>query len=392
MDGQIAQGRSRGSFGPGALLELIRTQPRWTKAQLVKKSGLGRTAVAERVEGLQRSGLITVDARPVLTGGRPAETYRFNADAGRILVADIGGRHTRLGITDLAGRLVASEEADIYTDMEGPEAVLDYVVSHLKALRHQVGIEPSRLRGIGIGVPGPVSEGIVQRPYLPGWEGVQIDAAFREEFPDLPVLVDEDANILARGELSRNPERYRNAVVLKVGMGVSCGLIVDGVVLKGAQGAAGDIAHLPRGGTVLCRCGQYGCLDAVASGRAIAHELAVNGRSVSTSREIVDLVRHNDPEANELVRQAGRLLGEPLGLLAAVVNPAAIIIGGNLAESPEPLLAGIRETIYGSFPPVLTSSFDITPSAIGAEAGLAGAALLALDTILRPDIVDAILT
>ena len=114
-------------------------------------------------------------------------------------------------------------------------------------------------------------------------------------------------------------------------------------------------------------------------------------RRARTSRESLDLVLVNHSRPLRLVREAGRQLGGPLGFLAAVANPAVIIVGGNLAESPEPLLAGIRETIYGSYPPSLTSTIDIVASSLGAEAGLSGAARLALDTVLLPENVDATL-
>jgi predicted NBD/HSP70 family sugar kinase len=379
---------ARGSFGPGALLRIIRDSPSWTKAELAEQSGLGRTAVAQRLELLQRSGYVTVNERQVLTGGRPAETYSYNADAGRLLVADIGGSHTRLGVTDLSGRLIGSAEADLHTD-DGPDDVVGYVAEHLQALAHDLGVNLAEIRGIGVGVPGPVAEGVMQRRQPAGWEGVYIPRYFQRAFPGLPVAVDKDANILARGEQSRDKDRYVNVVVLKVGMGIGCGVIVDGRVLQGAQGAAGDIGHMPRGGDVQCTCGQRGCLEAIASGRSVARALSTAGRTVRTSREIVELVRHNDFEAIELVRQVGRDLGGPLGFLATIVSPSLIIVGGNLAESPEPLLAGIRETIYREFPPAMTGGLEIVPSAVGAAAGLAGAAELALDSILLPENVDA---
>lgn len=382
----------RGSFGPGALLQMIRSAPVWTRAELVRQSSLGRTAVAERIDQLVEAGLVRINPQATSTGGRPAETYSFNADEGRLLVADIGGRHTRLGITDLAGRLIASAEADLDSD-QGAAVVMAEVVERLDRLTHEVGLDRARLRGIGVGVPGPVDEGVMQRAYLPGWEGEAIPTYFAAAFPGLPVTVDKDANILVRGEQARDPEGFRNAIVLKVGMGVSCGVIVDGRVLHGAQGAAADIGHLPapeRG--VPCRCGMVGCTDAVASGRAIETALRATGRDARTSREIVDLVRANDPEVLALVRQAGRDLGTSLGVLCAVVNPSVIVVGGNLAESPEPLLAGIRETIYRDFPPALTRGITIVPSAIGAEAGLAGAAQLAVDELLAPDNVDAMIS
>lgn len=391
MGSQKASSRTRGHFGPGVILQVIRTGDSWTRADLVKKTGLGRTAVAERLEVLVKSGYVTISDHTTLTGGRPADTYSFNADAGRMLVADIGGSHTRLGLVDLSGRLLGSAEVDLDAD-RGADAVLKHMVKLLGELTHELGADPVHIRAIGIGVPGPVAGGVMRRPHLPGWEGVSIPNYFAEAYPDVPVAVDKDANILARGERSRDPVRLSNIVVLKVGMGLSCGVIVDGAILQGSVGAVGDISHLPRGGSIKCTCGQFGCLETVASGRAIARELARTGKVVHTSRQIVDLVRQNDVDAIQLIRQAGRDLGGALGSLSAILNPSRIIIGGNLAELPEALLAGIRETIYSDFPPSLTGNLQILPSALGAAAGLTGAAELALDLLLAPHNVDAALS
>lgn len=380
-------GRTWVSAGPGTLLQLIRTAPRWTKSDLVRESGLARTTLIERLDLLQEAGYVHSNKRPVQTGGRPAETYSFNPAGGYLLVADIGGSHTRLGVTDMAGSLIASAEADLYTD-DGPQSVLSYVVDRLDQLRTEFDIDPGRIRAIGVGVPGPVLNGMLSRPQLPGWEGTSVSEFFAPTFPGIPVVVDQDANIMARGEQSRDPERFADMVVLKVGMGIGCAIVVDGRVLQGADGAAGGIGHIPRGGDLLCPCGQYGCLETVASGRAIARALNQGGHTVKNSRDIVNLVRRRDVQATNLVRQAGRELGGMLGLVSAIANPSVIIVGGNLAESPEPLLAGIRETIYADFSPALTSDLEITASTLGIAAGLAGAAQLALDALLLPRSVD----
>lgn len=384
-DGRIA--KAWGSTGPGSLLHLIRTNQRWTRTEIGRVSGLARTTLIERLSMLQSAGFITANKTPALTGGRPAETYSYNSAGGYLLVADIGGSHTRMGITDMGGTLIATAEADRDTE-EGPDAVLGYVVNALARLTDDNSISSDLIRGIGLGVPGPVLEGKLSRPRIPGWDGQSVSGYFKEKWPNVPVYVDKDANIMAMGELRQNPERHQNMIVLKVGMGIGCGLIVDGKVLHGSVGAAGDIAHMAGGGDVQCACGQFGCLDAVASGRAIARSLNANGRAVRTSRGIVDLVKSRDSEAADLVRDAGRQIGDVLGLLSYIVNPDLIIVGGNLAESPEPLLAGIRETIYTHFPPALTSDLEIIPSTVGTAAGLAGAAQLALDALLHPDNID----
>ncbi|MDJ0318315.1 ROK family protein [Arthrobacter antibioticus] len=383
--------QSWGSTGPGMLLRLIRTADRWTKTELVRESGLARTTLIERLEHLQSAGYVTSNKQPTQTGGRPAETYSFNDQAGYLLVADIGGSHVRVGVTDLAGILLATSERDLNPE-DGPDAVLGGVIDDLDGLCRTGKLDPSRIRAIGVGVPGAVHEGVLSRPEISGWESTSVAGCFAQAFPQVPVLVDKDANIMARGEQRQNPEKYQNMLVLKVGMGLGCGIVVDGRILQGAAGAAGSIGHIPRGGNVQCSCGQWGCLEAVASGRSIAKALLDAGQEVHTSRDIVNLVRKRDRQALDLVRQAGRELGEMLGLVAAVMNPSIIIVGGNLAESPEPLLAGIRESIYSHFLPSLTSGLEIRPSVVGSAAGLTGAAELALEALLDPARIDESIT
>jgi len=383
--------RAWGTRGPGALLELVRSAPAWTRAELARETGHSRTTIAERLDSLQAAGYVVSNPAATLTGGRPAETVSFNSGGGYILAADIGGSHTRLGVTRVDGSLLTTSEFDIDT-ADGPDAVLGFVVAELAALLAASGLPALPVVAIGVGVPGPVetATGRLSRPRsMPGWENVLVPSYFAREFPGIPVFVDKDANIMALGELQSGGEHYRNMIVLKAGMGIGCGVVVDGRVLHGSDGAAGDIAHIALGDGGACACGQTGCVEARASGRAIAARLGAAGREVRTSRDIVDLVRDQDTLAIDLVRQAGRDIAEVLVLTIAVVNPSVIIVGGNLAESPEPLLAGIREVVYSSSHPFSTRSLEIIPSSIGVAAGLSGAAHLALASILDPLAVDA---
>jgi predicted NBD/HSP70 family sugar kinase len=215
---------------------------------------------------------------------------------------------------------------------------------------------------------------------------------FGAAFPGVPVVVDKDANIMALGEFRASwSDNHSATVTIKVGMGIGCGVIVDGKIMHGSQGAAGDIAHIPGGGDLLCLCGQYGCVEARAGGRAIGRRLNAAGRSVKTSGDIVELVREGDALAVRLVRQAGRDIGEVLIPAIALANPSLVVVGGNLANSPEPLLAGIRETVYAGSHPLSTESLQIVPSKTGNRAGLTGAAMLTLDAIFAEDAVDAAL-
>jgi predicted NBD/HSP70 family sugar kinase len=376
------------------VLGLIRSQPVWTRAQLVAQTGLARSTLSERVDELAAARLVVVGKEAMSTGGRPAESIRFNVSGGNLLVADIGGSHTRIGLSDLGGRLIATADHDLDITA-GPDAVLGTVGEEFARLLAEAGIEASRVRGIGVGVPGPVdiATGRIVRPRtMPGWDAAVVPRYFADAFPGVRVVVDKDANIMALGEYRKSwADAHSTTVTVKVGMGIGCGIIVNSSIMHGAQGAAGDIAHLSRGGDVLCLCGQYGCVEAIAGGRAIGARLNAAGREVKTSRDIVDLVREGDALAVRLVREAGREIGDVLIPTIALINPSLIVVGGNLADSPEPLLAGIREVVYARSHPLSTESLQIVPSKTGAEAGLTGAAMLTLDAIFAEEVVDAAL-
>lgn len=387
--------RNRTATSPGDLLALIRSSPRWTRSQLVQASGASRVTVAERLDALSRAGLISVGTSVYRTGGRPAESVTFNAQNGDFLVADIGGSQTRVALTDLKGNVLASK--DLMLDVSpGPDATLSRVIELFTELLSENGIKNSRIRGIGLGVPAPVDTHtgrLFRSPTNSDWADIVIPSFFSNDFPSAPVAVDKDANIMALGEYQTQwVDRHTDAVMLKVGMGIGCGAIVNGEVLHGAYGAAADVGHLSLGSDVVCRCGQTGCVDAVASGRAIAAELNAAGRSVKTSAEIVSLVSAKDPLALELVRAAGRQIGRALVPTISLLNPSLVVVGGNIADSPEPLLAGIRETVYSEAAPMSTQGLQIVPSVSGKEAGLRGAAMLIEEKVFSPEAVNSMIT
>lgn len=383
--------RSSTATSPGDLLALIRSSPRWTRSQLVAASGASRVTVTERLDALSAAGLISVGRNTFRTGGRPAESVSFNAQNGEFLVADIGGSQTRVAVTDLKGNVLASK--DLTLDVSpGPDVTLSRVIELFEDLLRENDIEKPRVRGVGLGVPAPVdthSGRLFRSPTNSDWADAVIPSFFGRALPGIPVAVDKDANIMALGEYQTHwADKHTDAVMLKVGMGIGCGAIVNGQVLHGAYGAAADVGHISLGGDIVCRCGQTGCVDAVASGLAIASELVAAGKSVKTSADIVSLVSAKDPLALELVRAAGRRIGRALVPTITLLNPSLIVVGGNIADSPEPLLAGIREIVYSEAAPMSTRGLQIVPSISGKEAGLRGAAMLIEEKVFAPKTVN----
>jgi len=251
------------------------------------------------------------------------------------------------------------------------------------------------VRAIGIGVPGPVEFAAgraVNPPIMPGWDGYPIRERFFDHY-GVPVLVDNDVNIMALGEhwvLSPSPN---DLLFVKVGTGIGSGLILGGRLHRGAQGAAGDIGHVQvtRDGAV-CRCGNQGCLEAVAGGRALAQVLSEAGLDASTSRDVVSLAKSGNAVASQAVREAGRLLGRVLASMVNILNPDTIIVGGDVAEAGEQLLAGVREVVYKRSTALATSRLQVLPSSLGDRAGITGAAAMVIEHVFAPGMIDAALS
>jgi predicted NBD/HSP70 family sugar kinase len=315
----------------------------------------------------------------------------FNRDAGVVLVADLGATHARVAVSDLAGTPLAERAADLDIAL-GPEAVLAWVDERFAELLAEIGRSPAEVRGIGVGVPGPVefdSGRPVNPPIMPGWDDFPIPDWFAGRYA-APVLVDNDVNIMARGEHRMYWRDTQHLLLIKVGTGIGCGIVADGHVHRGARGAAGDIGHIRATSSedVICRCGNIGCLEAVAGGQALAERLAEQGADAAQSRDVVRLVRGGHAGAIRMVRDAGRTLGEVLAGTVNFFNPAVIVIGGDIAEAHAQLLAGVREGIFSRSLPLATRDLRIVHSRLGDRAGVIGAATMVIEHVLSPDAVD----
>jgi predicted NBD/HSP70 family sugar kinase len=250
------------------------------------------------------------------TGGRPPVRLEFNAVGGVVLVAALGASRTRVAVCDLAGREL--EGRDFAIDVEqGPDVVLPLVMDTWDEL---LGDRPrSMLRGVGMGMPATVefAQGRTESArVMASWTGVVIPPVIRERFP-VPVLIDNDVNLLAIGEHRGAYPDLDDLMFVKVSTRIGAGVIAGGKILRGALGAAGEIGHIPvrDGGGVLCRCGNIDCVDSVASGTALLRDLRAAGKDVKTIADVTTLVRAGDAETMAIVREAGRQIGE--GLAAA---------------------------------------------------------------------------
>ncbi|WP_152193522.1 ROK family protein [Georgenia subflava] len=377
----------------GSLFQLLRDGAPRTRADLAAVTGLARSTISARVEDLLGSTLVAPTGEAASTGGRPPATFAFNPGARFVLAVDLGVSHARVALTDLANRVLVEQMLD-QDIAAGPAAVLGAVTDVALRLIGEVGRPLADLAGVGIGLPGPVEHDSgrpTSPPVMPGWDRFDVPGHLRETFP-VPILVDNDVNIMALGEHETVYPDVEDMVLVKIASGIGAGIISDGRLQRGAQGAAGDLGHIavPDGNDTLCTCGNVGCLEAVASGAAVAAKLREQGYEISTNADLVELVRSGDRVAVQSVRQAGREIGAVLAGLVNLLNPSVIVIGGVVAAVGEHLLAGIRESVYSRSLPLATQHLRIVGSRTEGRAGVLGASALVTQHVLSPEGINAI--
>jgi predicted NBD/HSP70 family sugar kinase len=380
---------------PGTVLRLIREGRALTRTDVMDVTGLSRSTVMQRLGVLLSAGLLLEepDGGPSSGGRRPA-TLAFNEGVGVVLAADLGATHGRLAVCDLGGAPLAEREEPVRI-ADGPEPVLDWVCRTFDELLAEAGREADHVLATAIDVPGPVEVATgrpVSPPIMPGWDGYPVADALRERF-GAPALLERDVHAMALGEHRRHHPELGHMVFVKVATGIGAGIISDGGLLRGNPGRAGDIGHIRaiRESDVLCTCGNRGCVAVLATATAVIRQLGEAGIEVTSAAEVVERVKSGDAVATHHVREAGRVLGAALAAVVSVVAPTAIVVGGEMAEASEPLLAGIRESVYQRASARATRELRILTSRLGPRAGVVGATTLALEHVLEPANVDALL-
>lgn len=383
-----------GSTAMSDLFQILRDgQPR-TRSELAAITGLARTTVAMRIDALTDLGLVGPVGEAASTGGRPSSLFAITASDRFVIGVDIGASHVRAALSDITGRVLEETNSTIAV-AEGPRVVLDAAIVAARELIERAGRRVEDLLAIGVGVPGPVEFSTgrpINPPIMPGWDRFDVAGWIRQEI-DVPVLVDNDVNIMALGERERAWPDVDHLLFVKIATGIGAGVISGGFLQRGAQGTAGDIGHVyvSRGAEIACTCGNFGCLEALASGSAIARALTAGGIPAKNSRHVVDLVKNGNVNAIQAVRQAGRDVGEVLTTCVSLMNPSVIVLGGAMAEAGEHLIAGVREVVYRRSMPLATEALHITLSQTGADAAVLGATMLAIHHSLSPANIEAMI-
>ncbi|WP_049871356.1 ROK family protein [Ramlibacter tataouinensis] len=375
----------------------------WSSASsrhgLAHRLSFSRSKANGLIAGLLDQGLVEEAGLQASSGGRRAETLQLAGGLGVVLGADLGATSLDVAVMrpDLSVIARHAEEADVRA---GPGVVLARVRELMRQLLAGCGLTARQVIAVGLGVPGPVDferGQLVEPPLMPEWDSFSIRDYLAEAF-GAPVFVDNDVNLMALGELWRLQRGLPNFLVIKVGTGIGCGIVCHGEVYRGANGSAGDVGHIcvdqagPR-----CHCGNLGCVEAMAAAPAIsrmavdaagsggsaalAEALRQNGRL--TAVDVGQASRNGDAAANAIIQRAGSLIGQMLASVVNFFNPSHVFIGGGVTQIGPLFLASVRQSIYHRSLALSTRHLEIQYTPLGAQAGLVGTGVLAMQEALR---------
>ena len=303
---------------------------------------------------------------------------------------DLGGTTVKLGFFDTEGNVLDKWEIKTRTENGGVNILPD-IAEAIKGKMAEKSVAKEDVVGVGIGVPGPVdSKGIVHKCVNLGWGVFNINEELSKHLDGIAVKGGNDANVAALGEMWKGGgQGFDSIVVVTLGTGVGGGIIVDGQILTGATGAAGEIGHIHVDDeeTEVCGCGNTGCLEQYASATGVVRianrVLAKNKKETClkagevSAKDVWDAVKAGDAVAVEIAEQFGEYLGKGLASVAGVMNPEAFVIGGGVSKAGEVLLDYIRKNYT---PVVFHASRDVEfkLATLGNDAGIYGAAKLVL--------------
>jgi glucokinase len=310
----------------------------------------------------------------------------------RSLAVDVGGTHVRTAVSDQALRLSGRTDEPTRHDL-GPDGVIDQIVRQVRQSVAQSQASWDRVETLVVGVPGPldsVTGVVLGPPNLPGWDNVPLRLSLEGEL-QMPVKVVNDANAAALGEFYFGAGRgHRNLVYLTVSTGIGGGVVVEGRLLEGTSGTAGELGHTTidwRG--PMCKCGNRGCLEALASGTAIARRFYeaieagersvvtewLNGRR-ATAEDVALGARAGDPSSLAIFTAAGEALGYGIVNCIHTFNPDVIAVGGGVAKAGPLLFDPVQRVVDRYALSVPRRAVRILLAELGEDVGLVGAAAL----------------
>jgi predicted NBD/HSP70 family sugar kinase len=355
-----------------------------SRADIARHTGLSRTTVSSLVAKLIEHGLVAerADAGERFSGaaGRPPVLLGLDRSAGVVIGVDFGHTHLRVVAADLSHTILAEADEVLDVDQSANEgfAAAGRLVDAVLA---DAGVPRDRVINVGMGIPGPVhrSGTVGSSAILPGWVGLQA-AHEMERRLKLPVVVENDANLGALAETHFGAGRGATELVyLKISSGIGAGVMIGGRIHHGAGGTAGEIGHMlvDEAGHV-CRCGNRGCLETVAAGPGLLEQLSRTHGSGLALEDVVTLAAGGDPGCRRVIADAGQHIGRAVAMLCNLLNPARVIVGGDLSGAGDLLLEPLRAALRRYAIPSAAQDVEVRAGELGERAEVRGAVALAI--------------
>ncbi|HEY1421394.1 MAG TPA: ROK family transcriptional regulator [Candidatus Dormibacteraeota bacterium] len=365
------------------VMRVLSEQGHATQAEISRATGLSRTTVSTLIAAMKDSGLVwdVAAGSPAARGGRPGVQLALQSRAQVVAGIDFGHSHVQVAIADLAHNVLGERSCNIDVDHNAEQA-LDASSRMVTEVLAETKVERTAVVGAGIGIPGPVDRvhGTVgSATILPGWVGLRI-ASEMEARLGMPVEIENDANLGALAELTWGAGRDCSTFAyIKAATGVGAGIVIDGHLLRGASGTAGEIGHTTMDESgALCYCGNRGCLETLAAGPAIVQLVGPVGGELLNLSQIVELAVGGDVRCRRAVADAGREIGVAVAGLCNLINPERVIVGGLLSRTGEVLLQPMRESIRRHAVQAAAASVEVRPAVFVERAELLGSLALAL--------------
>jgi glucokinase-like ROK family protein len=372
-----------------------------TRADLSRLTGFSKSTITHHVSRLLQTGFVIERDMPGNENMRKSQVLMLNNENGYILGIDLGATSLNVGVCTLRGKpLGVTYNKDINVH-DGPEIILGNVIKICRQQLESHKIAVSQVLGIGMGIVSAV-EFPSGRPIAPiilnGWDAYPIRERLARDF-SCQIFLDNDVNLMALAEnINVSEKASRNFIFVKLGIGISCSIFCNGGIYRGSSGGAGDIGHISVDGcNLICKCGNKGCLEAVAGGEAIekeAERMAKSGESKYLSscllrgekidaRTVQDAINSGDRVCMDYIRSLGYYIGEVIAKIVNFYNPDTVIFGGGISNFNEILLEPVRKTVFNRSSALAAKNLTIRRSILGEDAGVIGAAVLARDEYFK---------
>lgn len=376
VEGRVAMAGSQSALreaNRALIVETVQRHGGLTQVELAGATGLSTATISTIVKELLSAGV--VDTRNTTRSGRRAQMVTIAHRVGLAIGIHIGVRQLRVALGDVTHEVVAEQTLPLPHEHR-MDTSLDRAALLISDLLERVGSSLDEVVGIGVALPAPVdgATGMVSvRGVLRGWDEVHIGHVLAKRL-GCSVFVDNDANLGALAESVQGASRlYRDSVYVRASYTIGAGIVLGGQVHQGFAGTAGEIGHVqvdPAGS--ICRCGSRGCLDTVVGAAALIEPLRVS-HGPMTLRDVVQGAIEGDLGCARVIADAGSTIGVVVAGLAIALNPQAVVVGGELAETGELLLGPLREAIRQRVLLNQIAPLEVVPAQLGERAEVIGA-------------------